>query len=166
MASEQDDRLLVADTGPLHYLALIGQIDVIPQLFGTIAIPSVVRDELSCAEAPLAVRAWMASPPAWLKVELVVSQDVSGKNLDAGERAVLSLAGAKRASLVLMDDRSGVREARRRGFAAIGTPGILDLAATQGLIRLSDAFTQLRATNFRYPADMMNAPLAQHSHDP
>jgi predicted nucleic acid-binding protein len=165
LASEQDDRLVVADTGPLHYLVLIGQVDILPRLFGTITIPSVVRDELSCAETPPAVRAWMASPPAWLKVEMVVSEDVSGKALDAGERAVLSLAGAICASLVLMDDRSGVGEARRRGFAAIGTLGILDLGATRGLVRLSDAFLQLRATNFRYPGEMMNALLAQQSHD-
>lgn len=165
MASEQDDRLVVADTGPLHYLVLIGQVDILPRLFGAITIPSVVRDELSCAEAPPAVRAWIAGPPAWLRVETVVSQDVSGKTLDAGERPVLSLAGAMCARLVLMDDRSGVGEARRRGFAAIGTLGILDLAATRGLIRLSDAFTQLRATNFRYPEDVMNVLLARHSHD-
>ena len=163
MASEHDNRLVVADTGPIHYLVLTGQIDILLQLFGTIRIPSVVRDELSCAEAPHAVRMWMASPPAWLRVESVVSLEIAGKTLDAGERAVLSLTGAMRASLVLMDDRSGVAESRRRGFASIGTLGILDLAAARGLVRLSDAFRQLRAANFRYPEDVMNALLAHYS---
>ena len=165
MASEQDERLVVADTGPLHYLVLIGQVDILPGLFGTITVPSVVHGELSCAEAPEVIRAWIAIPPAWLKVETIVGPEIASTGLDAGERAVLSLANAIPAPLILMDDRAGVAEARRRGSSVIGTLGVLDLAAHRGLIRLSDAFNKLRATNFRYPEDVMNALLAQHSRE-
>jgi predicted nucleic acid-binding protein len=37
-------RVVVADTGPLHYLVLIGQIDLLPRLFTAVTVPMVVRD--------------------------------------------------------------------------------------------------------------------------
>ena len=39
-------RAVVADTGPPHYLILIGAVDVLPQLFGRVLIPGVVASEL------------------------------------------------------------------------------------------------------------------------
>lgn len=166
LASEETDRPVVADTGPLHYLVLIGQIEILPRLFGRVTIPYRVRDELSHVEAPTIVRNWIANPPIWLKT--IADEETSAfrsKTLDAGERAVLSLAVSIGASLVVMDDRAGVAEARRQGFSSIGTVGILDLAAAKGLIRLSEAFARLRATNFRYPANLMQTLPAQHGEE-
>lgn len=34
-------RVVVADTTPIHYRVEIGQIDLLPRLFGTIFIPSI-----------------------------------------------------------------------------------------------------------------------------
>ena len=154
--------LVVADAGPPHYLALIGAIDLLPQLFERIVIPSQVRAELSHAETPALVREWVASAPAWLHVlPATDSGDAALVPLDAGERAVLALAASLGADLVLMDDRAGVRAARRQGFAVIGTLGLLDLAARRGLIDLSGAFTRLRATNFRYRTDVLDELLAR-----
>jgi predicted nucleic acid-binding protein len=56
-------RLVVADTGPLQYLVLIGHTDILPRLFEKISIPSVVRDELANAEAPQSVREWVGQAP-------------------------------------------------------------------------------------------------------
>ena len=39
-------RLVIADASPLHYLVLIGCSDILPALFETVFIPTVVRDEL------------------------------------------------------------------------------------------------------------------------
>lgn len=50
-------RLVVADTGPIHYLILIEQIELLPRLFAQVFLPSIVRDELAHAEAPDAVQA-------------------------------------------------------------------------------------------------------------
>jgi predicted nucleic acid-binding protein len=62
--------LVVADTGPPHYLVLIGVIDVLPKLFGRVALPEVVRDELRHARTPEPVRRWIADPPAWIEFAL------------------------------------------------------------------------------------------------
>ena len=62
-------RLVVADTGPLHYLVLIGEIGVLPALASEVLIPLEVRDELDRSRTPAPVRAWIAAPPTWLRVQ-------------------------------------------------------------------------------------------------
>jgi predicted nucleic acid-binding protein len=59
-------QLVIADTGPINYLILIRCIDVIPALFEKVLIPSTVKNELAASQAPLSVRYWIASLPAWL----------------------------------------------------------------------------------------------------
>ena len=44
-------RLVIADTGPVNYLVLIGQIDLLPALFDKVILPSAVRAELTTALA-------------------------------------------------------------------------------------------------------------------
>jgi predicted nucleic acid-binding protein len=40
-------RVVVADATPLHYLILIGAIEILPRLFEKIHVPIEIRDELS-----------------------------------------------------------------------------------------------------------------------
>ena len=61
-------RLVIADTGPLNYLVLIGLIDLLPALFEKVLIPTAVRSELASSNAPSAVRLWVANFPFWLEV--------------------------------------------------------------------------------------------------
>jgi hypothetical protein len=62
-------RLAVADTGPLHYFVLIGEIGIIAALVDEVLIPPELRDELDRPRSPAAVRAWIAAPPSWLRVQ-------------------------------------------------------------------------------------------------
>jgi predicted nucleic acid-binding protein len=57
-------RLIIADTGPINYLALIGNIDLLPILFEKVILPSAVQAELTDPDAPPLVRNWIANPPA------------------------------------------------------------------------------------------------------
>jgi predicted nucleic acid-binding protein len=157
-------RLVVADTGPLHYLVLTGDISLLPNLFEKVLTPERVRDELAHAEAPVGVRAWIAAPPPWLDIRPVEGEPSSDDlaALDAGERDAIALALATKADLLLMDDQGGVAAARRRGFAVTGTLGLLDLAARKGLVELASAFTRLKATSFYYRQGLLDALLAQH----
>jgi predicted nucleic acid-binding protein len=41
--------IVVSHTGPLHYLVLIGDIVLLPQLFETVFVPEAVRAELNHA---------------------------------------------------------------------------------------------------------------------
>ncbi len=40
-------QLVVADTGPVNYLLLIGHLEILPALFDKVILPSIVRDELA-----------------------------------------------------------------------------------------------------------------------
>jgi predicted nucleic acid-binding protein len=154
-------RAIVADTGPLHYLLLTGYIDLLPRLFGEVVVPEAVAAELRHPRAPSAVSAWAAAPPTWLTVRPDPAEDPTLLPLDPGERAAIALAAEIGAALLLVDDRAGTAAARARGFAAIGTIGILDLAARRGLLDLVAAVSALRATNFHYPPALFDALLAE-----
>jgi predicted nucleic acid-binding protein len=131
--------------------------------FEKVLMPDAVRAELRHDSAPDAVRIWGANLPDWIEVRAAPSATESSFGvLDEGERAALELALAVRADLVLMDDRTGVAAARQRGFAVIGTLGVLDLAARHGLTDLAEALSRLKATNFRYRPEFMDALLAEH----
>jgi predicted nucleic acid-binding protein len=58
--------IVIADTGPINYLILIGEIGLLPKLFKSVFLPNVVADELRHPHAPSAVRDWIADPRiAW-----------------------------------------------------------------------------------------------------
>lgn len=149
--------IVVADTGPINYLILIGYIDVLPALFDKIIVPSVVRDELMQPNAPLPVRNWIAAPPAWLDVNSAAStNDTSLAALDAGEKAAIALAIEFHANLLLMDDRRGVKTARGKGFRVAGTLAILAMAARRNLLNLTNAFDLLKQTSFHYRQEVID----------
>ncbi len=157
-------RVVVADTGPIHYLVLIGNSDILPALFQNIIVPSVVRNELLHQEAPDLVRNWMAQPPIWIDVREAPARriaDASMAKLDAGERDAIELASSLAADLLLMDERRGVIVARSKGFAVTGTLGVLELAAKRGLLDLAKALSLLRETSFRCRQEILDALIAR-----
>jgi predicted nucleic acid-binding protein len=147
--------LVIADTGPINYLVLTGYVNILPDLFGRIALPSAVRDELSDPDAPAIVRHWIASPVTWLELQRLRGPPrVTG--LGAGETEAITLALELGANLLLMDDRRGVKAARSEGIEVTGTLAVLGRAGRKGLVDLSEAFTRLKRTNFRYPREVMD----------
>ena len=56
--------IVIADTGPLNYLVLIGAVDVLKPLYARVITPRAVIEELQQTGAPDAVPAWIASRPA------------------------------------------------------------------------------------------------------
>ncbi|MGD0831162.1 MAG: hypothetical protein ABR907_09485 [Terracidiphilus sp.] len=85
--------IVVADSTPINYLILIGEIDILPNLYGRVIIPPAVREELGRLRAPARVRTWIAEPPSWL--EILAPTPVADKELaklDDGEREAIALA--------------------------------------------------------------------------
>jgi predicted nucleic acid-binding protein len=155
-------RLVIADTGPVNYLILIGCIDLLPRLFEKTVVPIAVKNELSDPRTPLAVRNWIASPPAWLEVHDASSlPKVSG--LDVGETEAIALAENLRADLLLVDERIGFRMAKKMGLRVTGTLGLLDMAADHGLVNFGAAVQALEKTTFRRPETLLEALLKKHS---
>ncbi len=155
-------RVVVADAGPLHYLVLIGHVDLLPGMFEGVWIPAIVRHELNRPQTPKSVRDWIVAAPAWLSIvsEPIPDEDPALAALDDGERAAIALAAQLHADLVLMDDRAGVAVARARGLEVTGTLGLLDRAARRGLVDLAAAFAALEATNFHTTRELTDRILA------
>lgn len=61
-------RLVIADTGPVNYLILIGHIDLLPRFFLKVVLPTAVQHELMDIKSPAEVRNWIARPPEWLEI--------------------------------------------------------------------------------------------------
>lgn len=151
--------IVVADTSPINYLLLIGQINLLPRLFQQITIPEAVRDEMLAPRAPTRLRQWIANPPPWLVVQAVAITDEKLSSLAPGEQAAITLAQTTPADLLIIDERLGRRIARNRGVPTIGALGILDDAEDQGWVSLSDAIAHLQQTNFRISRRIIQALL-------
>lgn len=155
--------IVVADTSPICYLLLIGEIDLLPQLYGRVLIPQIVQQELADERSPAIVQAWINQPPSWLVIQTVnVPSDSDLDNLDPGERAAIVLAEQQGADLIIIDELSGRRVALSRQFRVTGLLGVLDEAARQNLIDLPGAIARLQQTTFRASLKLIESLLQQH----
>jgi len=86
--------IVVADSGPLHYLILLDHTDLLRRFYGRVFVPEAVASELSSAGAPPIVRDWIEQPPSWVDVVPVASEAVQAitDELDLGERTAIALA--------------------------------------------------------------------------
>ncbi len=116
-------QLVIADTGPVNYLILIGHIDILPVLFEKVILPAAVQIELTDLNTPLPVPNWIAAHPSWVEVRHTANpvSDVSLAGLGDGEIAAITLALELHSDLLLMDDRRGVIAALHKGIAVTDT---------------------------------------------
>ena len=142
--------IVVADSGPLHYLILLEQTELLHRFYGDVLIPDAVAGELRAARSPLPVRDWMSRAPSWLQSITVTAEEIASvaDGLDLGERAAIALAERIQADFVLIDETDGRAEAQRRSFRVTGTLGVLRIAAEEELVDVVDVLARLRATNF------------------
>jgi predicted nucleic acid-binding protein len=153
--------VVVADTSPLNYLILIGEIDVLPQLYGGVVAPRQVIVELTAAEAPDSVKAWAGRLPSWIEARDAAVGDEEMRRLDLGERAAILLAESEPGALLLIDETAGRIEASRRGIRNTGTLGVLRAAASRDFVDLATALARLLETNFRVSTDLVSDILAE-----
>ena len=148
--------IVVADASPLNYLIQLQCIGVLEQLYGRVLLPQAVMRELRDERAPAAVKEWSSTLPSWAEVgHLATSQDDSLRDFGAGEREAILLAQQKHADLLLIDERRGEVEAKRRGISTTGTLGVLLAAGAMGLLDPRTALHRLLTeTNFRASAEI------------
>jgi predicted nucleic acid-binding protein len=147
--------IVVADSGPLHYLILLEQIELLRRFYGQVLVPEPVASELSAAAAPAVVREWITKPPTWVDVRPVTPDAISmiTDDLDLGERAAIALAETMHADLLLIDEAAGRAEAKRRHLRVTGTLGVLRSGAEQGLVNV-----QTCSSDSRQPASIWTRP--------
>jgi predicted nucleic acid-binding protein len=147
--------LVVADTSPFIVLIATGDLNVLPRLFNELIVPPEVIAELGGPNRSAEIRDFAAALPAWIVVRSA-SRVTAIPSLDLGETAAICLATELQADAILIDERRGRNAARTRGLRPLGTVGVLELAAFEGLLDLKQAFERLRRTNFWVTADFLD----------
>jgi len=154
--------IVVSDTTPINYLVLIGEIDILPMLFGKVILPESVWKELNDMDSPDAVLDWVEDLPGWIDIQAAKSIDTT-INLDRGEQEAISLAKEINADLLLVDDRKARNVAIELGFNIAGTINILESAHKRNLVDLGSAFKALEQTNFRISSKLIQEILDRNS---
>ena len=132
MGDEQSVRQpVVSDTSPLIALATVGLLRLLPELYGEVLIPTVVREEF---EAGRRTGESAAEDLDWLATVTVERDSNLPDALDPGEAAAISLAIRGNAGVILLDERLGRRVATELGLPIVGTMGVLLRAKGSGLI--------------------------------
>ena len=159
--------IVVSDTSPICYLLLIGEIELLPQLYNEVLIPKIIQQELSHIKSPSVVKNWIDTPPDWLVIQSVAPCfDRDLEILDSGERAAIILAEQQEANLVIVDDALGRKIARARGLRVTGLLGVLDEAAKRNLVDFPTAINRLQKTTFRVSAMLIESLLNRYQNQP
>ncbi|MFN0075360.1 MAG: DUF3368 domain-containing protein [Prosthecobacter sp.] len=128
--------LVVSNTSPVSNLAVIGQLALLRDQFGTIIIPDEVEVELSRLRHPPAQREIaQAFADGWLISMAVPAQAPSPlllDKLDQGERAAIRLALELKANRLLIDEADGRSVATSLGVSITGVVGVLIEAKKRG----------------------------------
>lgn len=131
--------IVVADAGPLIYLAAIGQLDLLRRLAPEVLVPEAVYHEVVVAGAGLP-GAEEVREAAWVRVERPARPDlvealVAG-GLHAGESEAIALAVERQATWLVIDERQGRLTAEGMGVPIVGTLGVLIAAKERGDIAM------------------------------
>ena len=157
--------LVVADATPLHYLVLIGEIDLLRKLYGTILVPTAVIQELSASQTPIEVRSWIAALPSFFTVAdpFDSAKSLPFPKLGLGEREAIALSLPPKNSILLTDDLQARLAAESVGIQTVPTIRILSTASDLSLVNLNDALARLQATNFRVSTRLVDRILKGQS---
>ena len=155
--------IVVADASPLNYLIQIESANILHALFGRVLVPGAVMEELRHLRAPSKVKSWLSETPVWIEVRAVkIPQEEALPELDLGEREAILLAQETHADLLLIDEKHGRAEAKRRGITTTGTLGVLLAAGARGMLDAEASLERLISdTTFRATAQLQQHFLAQ-----
>jgi uncharacterized protein len=141
--------IVVVNTSPLVALDRIGQIDLLPKLFGKVIRPQSVVDELKAGHSVYGGSDALYNA-SWIKTVDDPPEMVLRKELGAGETAVIALALKTKADLVILDDLAARNVAVELGLPVTGTIGVLLAAHQKGnLPDLQGVVNSLKSSGFR-----------------
>lgn len=146
--------VIVADSGPLISLALIGHLDLLRQLYQQVLVPPAVWHEVTVKGRGMP-GAEAVSQLTWLEIRKPEPQVLQPLSIlvDPGEAEAIALAQTITDSIVLLDDSQARRVAERFNIPRIGTLGILRRAKKRGLITAIRPHVEFLKANNIYMAD-------------
>ncbi len=125
--------IIYSNTTPLIALASIGQLEILPKIFGKVHVAEAVIEEFAEGGRIIA--------PDLMKLDWVVPVANDDKaeltvlfEFDRGEKQTIYLAMKNKADSVIIEERIGRRIAQYLKLNVVGTLGVLAKAKTLGLI--------------------------------
>lgn len=140
--------IVISDTSPIRYLCLIGRIDILPAIFGSVVVPNAVAAELSRKATPQAARDFIGNPPGWLHIRAPSRPIAATGDFGDGELQAIALALELHADYLIIDDWGARTIAEQQKIAVIGTLGALKIASRRGLVNLEQAINDLQLCGF------------------
>lgn len=127
---------IVSDTSPISNLLSINRLDILKNLFGEIAIPQEVAEEVE------QISEFGVDTTAFRQAEWISRHEISDKalfeqlrtQLDKGESAAIVLAQELSASLLLVDEKAGRKIAEEMGLKVMGLLGVIAQSKKHGTI--------------------------------
>jgi predicted nucleic acid-binding protein len=145
--------IVIADSSCLIALARSGQLDVLRALFGQIAIPAAVYDEVVTqgagrpASNEVAQAEWIITK----QVQDHLAVQALRLTLGRGESEVIVLAAEAAARFLILDDWRARQSAIGMGLPVVGTLSILQRATEKGLIAdLESSLELLHQVGFHF----------------
>jgi hypothetical protein len=131
--------VVLSNSTPLIYLAKLGELNLLKNLFAEVIVADKVFDEVVVQGAGKPGSDEVKNAD-WIKRQSVSDQAAvqklrSDELLDAGESETLVLAQELNADLALIDDRKARKVAVKMKVKRIGTIAIILMAHKQGLIQ-------------------------------
>ena len=157
------ERFVAADASPLIGLATAGLLQVLRDLYGTVTITRLVKDEIAGGpRRPGAKELDAAMRDGWLRVAPAPLETWRLTGIDAGEASTIALAARHEGALVLIDDALGRAQAAALGIEIVDVPGILLAAKRARLVRaVKPLVARLARRGFTMPDDARESLLRE-----
>jgi predicted nucleic acid-binding protein len=142
--------IVFSNTTPFIALSSIGQLELLPRLFGTVRVVPEVAEE--CRAGGLIAVPDLAALP-WIQFEPSLSavSSLPLLELDKGEKHTIHAACEHKADLVVIDEKIGRNVAEYLGLSVIGTLGVLLNAKRKGMIAsFSQCAEEMQRNGLRY----------------
>ena len=167
-------KVVIADAGPLIALARIGQLKLLPQLFGKVTVTDLVAGELTSGGIfpdTAALAHALAQP--WLETVAVSAFAlekcralVNLHQIDMGEASAWVLASQYNSEgdevLLIVDETRARIAAQHERIAITGTAGLLLLAKNAGLLHaVTPLLLSLQAEGYFLSHRLMDAVMRQ-----
>jgi predicted nucleic acid-binding protein len=156
-------RLIAADASPLIGMAAAGAFELLRDLYGTVTITKLVKDEVTGrADLPGARELDAAMRAGWIRVAATPPETWAYRDIDAGEASTIALALTQPGALVLMDDVLGRARAHEAGLETVDVIGLLVAAKRARLIEgVRPVAERLARRGFTVPPEALRAALAE-----
>ena len=148
-------RFVVADASPLIGLATAGALHLLRELYGTVTITRLVKDEVTGDPTRQGARELdTAMREGWVRVAPAPPETWRLAGLDSGEASTLALAAQQEGALVLIDDAQGRAQAASLGLEVLDLAHVLLAAKRAGLVTaVRPLLARLVRAGFTMPKD-------------